>query len=154
MSFDVQILKGISNENTWKNGFQLSFPETLFLLAEENLTSQFCHHDQVVSVYTVTQLNSLWPNDISFGDINLGQHSTLAQVMTWCLTSPSHYLNQFWLIIKGVLWIWPESNITASVWAAILHKNLKIKLWNCYHISQGINLLNTQNEQACMFRSS
>ena len=27
--------------------------------------------------------------------------SMLAQVMTWCLTAPSHYLNQCWLIIKG-----------------------------------------------------
>ena len=30
--------------------------------------------------------------------------STLAQVMTWCLTAPSHYLNHGWLIINRVLW--------------------------------------------------
>ena len=30
--------------------------------------------------------------------------STLAQVMAWCLTAPSHYLNQCWLIISKVLW--------------------------------------------------
>ena len=28
--------------------------------------------------------------------------STLAQVMAWCLTAPSHYLNQCWLIISKV----------------------------------------------------
>ena len=28
-----------------------------------------------------------------------GPGSTLAQVMAWCLTAPSHYLNQSWLII-------------------------------------------------------
>ena len=30
--------------------------------------------------------------------------STLAQVMAWCLTAPSHYLNQCWLIINEVHW--------------------------------------------------
>ena len=30
--------------------------------------------------------------------------STLAQVMACCLKSPSHYLNQCWLIISKVLW--------------------------------------------------
>ena len=30
--------------------------------------------------------------------------STLAQVMACCLTAPSHYLNQCWLIISKVLW--------------------------------------------------
>ena len=33
-----------------------------------------------------------------------GSGSTLAQVMACCLTAPSHYLNQCWLIIKDVLW--------------------------------------------------
>ena len=44
-------------------------------------------------------LNSLWPSDA------IWRHrsgSTLAQVMACCLTAPSHYLNQCWLvIIKG-----------------------------------------------------
>ena len=30
--------------------------------------------------------------------------STVAQVMACCLTAPSHYLNQCWLIISKVLW--------------------------------------------------
>ena len=30
--------------------------------------------------------------------------STLVQVMACCLTAPSHYLNQIWLIISKVLW--------------------------------------------------
>ena len=33
-----------------------------------------------------------------------GTESTLAQVMACCLTGPSHYLNQCWLIISKVLW--------------------------------------------------
>ena len=35
--------------------------------------------------------------------------STLAQVMDWCPTAPSHYLNQCWLIAKGVLRIHPKA---------------------------------------------
>ena len=37
-----------------------------------------------------------------FGDMELGQH--LLQVMACCLTAPSHYLNQCWLIITEALW--------------------------------------------------
>ena len=32
--------------------------------------------------------------------------------MACCLTAPSHYLNQCWLVIKDVLWLAPESNFT------------------------------------------
>ena len=45
--------------------------------------------------------------------------STLAQVMACCLTAPSHYLNQRWLIISEVLWYWP---------VAISHEILKISV--------------------------
>ena len=46
-------------------------------------------------------INSLWPRDA----IRLqGTESTLAQVMACCLTAPSHYLKQCWLIISKVLW--------------------------------------------------
>ena len=37
-----------------------------------------------------------------YGDKRSG--STLAQVTACCLTAPSHYLNQCWLIISKVLW--------------------------------------------------
>ena len=36
--------------------------------------------------------------------------TTLAQVMACCLTAPSHYLNQCWLITRGVLWHTSESS--------------------------------------------
>ena len=36
--------------------------------------------------------------------------STLAQIMACCLTSPSHYLNQCWLFVKGFVWHSAESN--------------------------------------------
>ena len=36
--------------------------------------------------------------------------STLPRVMACCLTAPSHYLNQCWLIISKVLWHSSEGN--------------------------------------------
>ena len=44
-------------------------------------------------------LNSLWPDDAIWRQ---GSWSTLVQVMAWCLTAPSHCLNQCWLIISKV----------------------------------------------------
>ena len=55
--------------------------------------SQFCQMDMPV--------NSLWPNDTIWWHKS---GSTLAQVMACCLTTPSHYLNQYWLVISKVQW--------------------------------------------------
>ena len=55
--------------------------------------------------------NSLWPNEA------IWRHrsgSTLAQVMACCLTAPSRYLNQCWLIISEVLRHSPEGNNTGN----------------------------------------
>ena len=48
-----------------------------------------------------SEVNSLWPSDTIWRQRS---GSTLAQVMAWCLTAPSHYLNQCWLIISEVMW--------------------------------------------------
>ena len=57
----------------------------------------------------VKWMNSLWSN----GAIWWHRSGwTLAQEMACCLTAPSHYLNQCWLIIKGVLWHSAENNFT------------------------------------------
>ena len=58
-----------------------------------------------------TCLNSLWPSDVIWRQ---GSRSTLAQVMVCCLTAPSHYLNQCWLMISGVLWHSPDSKFTEN----------------------------------------
>ena len=53
------------------------------------------------STMQLDTVNSLGPSDA------IWRHrsgSTLAQVMACCLTAPSHYLNQCWLIISKVLW--------------------------------------------------
>ena len=41
--------------------------------------------------------------------------STLAQAMACCRTTPSHYLNQFWLLITDVLCYSSESNAQATI---------------------------------------
>ena len=54
-------------------------------------------------------LNSLRPSDAIWRQRT---GSTLAQVMAWCLTAPSHCLNQCWLIISKVPWHSCEDNFT------------------------------------------
>ena len=49
--------------------------------------------------------------------------STLAQVMACCLKAPSHYPNQYWLIISKVLWLSCEGNFTRDT-PITNHKNL------------------------------
>ena len=51
--------------------------------------------------------------------------SILAQVMACCLTAPSHYLNQCWLIISEVLWHSPDSNLTENLKIFIIELSLK-----------------------------
>ena len=50
--------------------------------------------------------NSLLPSDA----ICQGSRSALVQEMTCCLTAPSHYLNQCWLILTKVQWCSSEGN--------------------------------------------
>ena len=57
--------------------------------------------------------NSLWPSDVIWRHGSTGR-STLAQVMACCLTAPSHYLNQCWLMISEVLWYSPDSHSTEN----------------------------------------
>ena len=49
--------------------------------------------------YLPTTFNSLWPSDAIWQQ---GSRSTLVGVMACCLTAPSHYLNQCWLIISKI----------------------------------------------------
>ena len=55
------------------------------------------------------RVNSLRPSDAIWQQRT---GSTLAQVMACCLTAPSHYLNQCWLIISKVMWLSCEGNFT------------------------------------------
>ena len=59
----------------------------------------FIHITHRIVFLKITYFNSLRPNDTIWWQIS---GSTLAQVMACCLTAPSHYLNQCWLIISCI----------------------------------------------------
>ena len=62
---------------------------------------------------------TLWPSDTIWRQRS---GSILAQVMACCLTAPSHYLNQCWLIISEVQWHSYKDNFTYA--STINHWNL------------------------------
>ena len=66
------------------------------------------------------QIYSLWPRDAIWRQRS---GSTLAQVMACCLTAPSHYLKQCWLIISEVQWHSYQSNFTRDA-STVNHSNL------------------------------
>ena len=88
-------------------------------LAEGNFTETVvCHSLQRVWKLQILT-NSLWPSDA------IWRHrsgSTLALVMACCLTAPSHYLNQCWLITSTDQWRLSKGNFTRDT-PAIIHKN-------------------------------
>ena len=82
--------------------------------------NQLGHDDAYIRQWTMSSagrrqaiiwINSTWPSDAIWWHRT---RSTLAQVMACCLTAPSNYLNQFWLISSEVLWYAPEGNITGN----------------------------------------
>ena len=98
-------------------------------------------------------INSLWPTDA------ICRHrsgSTLVQVMDWCLTAPSHYLDQCWLLISEVLWHSFEINSTARAQAIILHNELKSYILKITVISTRghcVITVNTENKTSCLQNS-
>ena len=76
-------------------------------------------------------INSLWPNDAIWRQRS---GSTLAQVMAWCLTAPSHYLNQCWFTFSKVHWHSFEYILQEMIELSITKISWKITflkfLWN------------------------
>ena len=72
-------------------------------------------------------VNSLQANDAIWWHRS---GSTLAYLMACCLTAPSHYLNQHWLVIKGLLWHTHGSYKPGKVieFQAYLEKSLNLML--------------------------
>ena len=102
-----------------------------------------------------TFVNSLWPSDAMWRQRT---GSTLAQVTACCLTAPSHYLIQCWLIMNLVLWHPPETNfigktefesyhfkiITTSLrgqWVKCLHLKTNEGIWQMSRNDEGSNSL-------------
>ena len=106
--------RGRSVQNSWPPGALTTF--TLRENAFSAGSTYRAHGGKFVNVIiysntTNSTVNSLWPSHA------IWQHrsgSTLAQVMACCLMVSSHYLNQCWLIIDGVLWHSPVSNFASA----------------------------------------
>ena len=68
--------------------------------------------------------------------------STLAQVMACCLTAPSHYLNQYWLLMNSVLWHLPENNFIGISQTIIRKMTLKVIISRSLSPLSGVDDLN------------
>ena len=102
-----------------KKTYRVSMGSTLTRFGIFVKTYKCCCNSTILSsrsydiARTVYLLNSLWPSDAIWRQ---GSGSTLAQVMAWCLTAPSHYMNQCLLIICGVLHHSPEVSSTGNAY--------------------------------------
>ena len=84
-------------------------------LSESKLTycqSTSFQHILMKLLFRPQFVNSLWPSAAIWWH---RCRSISAQVMACCLPSPSHYINQCWLIISEVLWHSPEGDFTENV---------------------------------------
>ena len=74
-------------------------PTLWYLMFISKKIQQFCTKPSVYTEWLI--FNLLWPSDAIWRQRS---QSTLAQLMACCLTAPSHYLNQRWLIISEFQW--------------------------------------------------
>ena len=83
-------------------------------------------------------INSLWPSDAIWRQ---GSRLTLVQVMACCLTAPSHYLNQCWLIITKVQWCSSEAVSLKKSQPSVTKISMKIIFVRFYWNLLGANEL-------------
>ena len=80
---------------------------------QAKLQKQVRRFAQLQCVAREKKINAMWPSDATWWQRS---GSILAQVMACCLTTPSHYLNQHWLIISEDLQHSPEVNFTQYIY--------------------------------------
>ena len=87
-----------------------------------------------------TVVNSLWPGDAMWWHKS---GSTLAQVRACCLTAPSHYQNQCWLIVNGFHGIHMREVSQEILMISICKMSWKTTLWTflIFATSQGPTLI-------------
>ena len=83
-------------------------------------------------------VNSLWPSDTIWW---LRSGSMLAQVMACCLTAPSHYLKQCWLIITKEQWHSSDGSFTRDAPATNHWNYFENHLHNFFSNLPGVNEL-------------
>ena len=101
------------------------------------------------NIFTSPRFNSSQASDAMWRH-RAGSILAHPQVMSCCLMAPSHYLNQCWLIIKGVLWQL-RAILQELVVNLIFNMCWKITFFN-YHISQGPMSLTIYSNQAWIGR--
>ena len=108
----TQISANIGSGNAWRHQ-AIAVTNVDFSLAG------FCAWE-----ITATSPRGQWVNSLGPSDAIWRQRSgsTLAQVMACCLTAPSHYLHQCWLIISKVDWHSSKGKFTRD--------NSPINHWN------------------------
>ena len=99
-----------------KNNDQMNFSQNVFM--QENALQIRCKFSMKPLFNSLRPCDTIWHH---------GSWSTSVQVMACCLMGPSHYLNQCWLDITGVLWHSSGNNFTR------IHDDI-IK-WNIFRVS-------------------
>ena len=106
--------------SAWQKAASLMKMPGLLLLCisngqiSQNFTIYCCEktNPSVTQKPVTNFVNSLRPSDAIW---QYRSESTLTQVMACCLTAPSHYLNQCWLIISEVQRHSPERTFMGNV---------------------------------------
>ena len=108
------------NSLIWTNGiwmYSVMVPGCIvYIYTNPNVSNHNIQNCTDVSHFT-NPFNPLWHNDIN-SSISFGSGNSLA----CCLTAPTHYLNQFWLIISATQWQSTAGHFTIDA-TVINHQN-------------------------------
>ena len=99
-----------------------------------NWRQHWLHMSQDVS----NRFNTLWSSDAIW---RKRTWSTSVQMMDCCLTAPSYYLNQHWLIISEILWHGPKGNMAGNVQTIYFYMSLKTTNLSLRHYASRANEL-------------
>ena len=119
------ILHGTFHAARWYHFFTFTFRNCFIFMMNIKLFNRFLKsltpsRSFKISTWQCSSINLLWPGD-TYGSINLGKHWLRFNGML--PDARSHYLNQCWLIIKGVLWHSPEKKISWT-WSVTCDRGL------------------------------
>ena len=104
-----------------------------------------CYSIPRVILNIIWSVNSLWPSD------TIWQHkseSTLLWVMVCGLWTPSHYLDQYWLIISEIPWHLHGSSFTVSAKATVLYNEFESSIFDIMSIFPATNELSSRHDDA------
>ena len=93
------ICRRLFSDDIWEKSILL-LRDTVYCYVNIFLTdlNKWYHHLQLIfRNVSSNDISTLWTSDATW---RLRSESTVLLVMACCLTTPSHYLNQFWLIIS------------------------------------------------------